>query len=371
MLNRVAEFVGRVACEPDSKVCGGAAVERETATRSHSDTAVERTRCPAVGGDSWLHVGPQCQTARGHVELKGATQSALEGVAQRISTFRVEPPRSPDVALYLLVLEEVADRGFERQAPLAVERRAKGEHRVEEIGRRDHPANANPRREDFGECADVDDHTSRVMGREGVHRLRIVVIFVVVVVFDHGHAVLGSPAQQPQTSAGVQRDRRRVLVMRRQIDRAWRGAVELLDADPTLVNIDAAQRGSLVLEGVPCRRVSQPFNRDLIPRLEESSGDQSERHLAPACDQDVVRSDGEATGMGKHGCDLLAEPRMASRVPILQRAAAGLSHHAAQGSGQQLSWDDARVGQPSAKIERNLGARASSDSDPVDREAGA
>ena len=123
----------------------------------------------------------------------------------------VAQPVAADVPVQPSGVDELGQRGLLDDARLPVGQLLGRRHRLHQVGRQDHPPEAEPGRQALAGRADVDD----VVGVHALERadgLAVVPVLTVVVVLDHDAAVMAGPVDEGRTAVGRQRGAGRVLV---------------------------------------------------------------------------------------------------------------------------------------------------------------
>ena len=155
-----------------------------------------------------------------------AGRVAVQGRDEPVAPAPVGEPRAADVAVVGAALDERGERQLVEHAALAVGRRLRGHHVVDEVRGKDEPPETHAGCQRLARGPGVDD----VLGRErlhGAHRLAVVAELAVVVVLDHDAAGALGPGDGGGAPLRGEQHAERELVGGRQQRRV--GVAQLLD----------------------------------------------------------------------------------------------------------------------------------------------
>ena len=215
------------------------------------------------------------------------------------------------VTVELAALEEVAQRELGDDVPAARPDRQRGRERPRQPGRREHPAEPQPRREALGQRADQDDP----LGREPLQRPAL----TVVVVLDDQAVAVRRPRDERRPPLGAQRHARRELRRGRHDDD--RHVAELVHPQTLRVDADRPHPQPRLLDHQPRRMPPGVLDRDLArsPARTATGRPARTRARKPRHDDDVLGVGRGAAGPGEIAGERLAQGGDAARVGLAQR----------------------------------------------------
>ncbi len=263
------------------------------------------------------------------------------------------------MALDLAVLEQLGHRALHGVIALAIDVGADGRELLQERRRRDDEAEAQAGREDLRQGAEVDDHARGIGGGQREHGAAVVVELVIVVVLDHGDALGARELEEGEAPARGEHRRRRVLVVRRDVDGAHPLAIAELGEG---VNVEAVrvhrQRDEARARGPqrgPRGAIPERLHRHDIPGRDQGARHEVERHLAPAGDQQRLLRRRQPPQRREHRPERLAQARVTARIAVVEGARAPVHDRPAVGARQGRRGDEAEIGHAARHHERARG----------------
>src|SRR5436309_1336435 len=219
--------------------------------------------------------------------------------------------------------------------------------RPRDRGRADDPPEAQPRKEDLREGADVDHDPVHVGRLEGHGRPGAVVEAPVEAVLDDRHVVAHGHLEQPPPGLGEEREAGRVVGARLAIEELRRVALEQaledFNARPHRVprhGRELGAEGPEHLEGAGVRRL---LDRDGVALVDEGARDQVEPLLRPVDDQDLLRPRLEAEPQ-EIGRQVAPERRVATRRVVLEQRRALVANDLVEHPPERVGGEEPAVG---------------------------
>jgi len=196
--------------------------ERRTGVEQHP--ALSRRPRPLNHRLTSAGTDPDRRSAGGLGEPDEIAKLSTKPDRKRLQPRAIDPPHSADVPLNQSVLEQFGNRGLENVIAMEVHVGSIGDDVIDQVGRRRDEAKPETRRQHLGEGAHIHDNSGAIDAGQGEDWRAAVMEFVIVVVFDHREARASGELQQFEPARAGQRDGRRELMVRGDVDRSNRAA---------------------------------------------------------------------------------------------------------------------------------------------------
>ena len=218
-----------------------------------------------------------------------------------------------------------------------------GGHLGDDLGPCDHPADAEPRRDELGERPQADNAPVPVEGLERRHRIAGEADAPVGVVLQDEHPVTVRELDQLLAACPGERHARRVVELQNVVHELGRRQsaplalgerrLQLVDHHAVRVHADLDEVRFPAVEHAERRLVGRPGDDDRIPGVHEELAGELDALLGAVADEDAVRANGDALAREMPG-DPLAQLRQTGAGRVLERLGAVLDRGELRELGQ-------------------------------------
>ena len=222
---------------------------------------------------------------------------------------------------------------------------------VDHRRRRDQPAEPEPGREGLARRADVHDAVRR-QPLDRADRLPVVAVLRVVVVLDHETTGPGRPRDERRSPGGREHGARRVLVRRRHEDGVGPCALEPVDLQPFVIDLERLDVEAGRGDHQPGLRLPRVLGRHgARAAVGEDLDHEAERLREPGGHDDVGRVGARAAHAIEVGGQGRPELRDAAALEVAQPVVRRLRERVADGAKPDRAGELADVGTARAEVE--------------------